>query len=108
VRRWLAWAFRAIRRRVLLPELRDTQCGFKLFRAEAARASLSRAGVDGWLFDCEVLGIAERLGYRLKEVGIVWHNDPDSRVRPLREALWALPTLFAIRRRLREMTDGAT
>jgi hypothetical protein len=107
LRRWAAWGFRAIRRRLLLGELRDTQCGFKLFRREAAQQIFSRQTIDGWLFDCEVLGIAERLGYRIKEVGVVWGNNPDSRVKPVREALLAVPTLLAIRRRLGAMEERA-
>jgi dolichyl-phosphate beta-glucosyltransferase len=99
-RRLMAWVFRAIRRRFLLPALKDTQCGFKLFRREAGHEIFSQATVNGWLFDCEVLGIAERLGYRIKEVGVTWRNDPDSRVSALREAFFALPTLISIRRRL--------
>jgi len=99
-RRLMARVFRALRRRLLLPAIRDTQCGFKLFRREAAREIFLRTTVPGWLFDCEVLGIAERLGYRIKEVGVIWRNHPDSRVNVLREALRALPTLLAIRRRL--------
>lgn len=103
VRRWMAWLFRALRRRWLLPGLSDTQCGFKLFRREVAREVFARQTVDGWLFDCEVLGIADRLGYRIKEVGIVWRNHPDSRVKLLRAALTAVPTLLAIRRRLAKL-----
>jgi dolichyl-phosphate beta-glucosyltransferase len=102
-RRWLAWAFRALRRRLLLPGLRDTQCGFKLLRRDAARAVFERVTLDGWLFDCEVLGIADRLGYRIREVGIVWRNHPESRVKHWREALTAVPTLLALRRRLRKL-----
>ena len=100
LRRWMAWTFRGLRRRLLLPELRDTQCGFKLFRGDVARRAFALCSADGWLFDCEVLAIAQRLGYRVKEVGVVWRNDPDSRVRPLREALRAVPTLWRIRRRV--------
>ena len=103
VRRLMAWVFRAIRRRFLLPGIRDTQCGFKLFRREAAREIFARLVEPGWLFDCEVLGIAERLGYRIKEVGVVWRNHPDSRVSVFREAFAAIPTLLRIRRRLREV-----
>lgn len=100
VRRWLAWGLRAIRQRLLLPHVRDTQCGFKLFRRAVAAAIFARQTEDGWLFDCEVLALADRLGYRIKEVGITWRNDPDSRVRVLPETLRALPTLLAIRRRI--------
>ncbi len=99
-RRLAAWAFRALRRGLLLPELRDTQCGFKLFTRRAAQDIFRRTTVDGWLFDCEVLALAQRLGYSIKEVGIVWRHREDSRVRPWRTALGALPTLFAIRRRV--------
>jgi dolichyl-phosphate beta-glucosyltransferase len=102
LRRWMAWLFRAIRRRMLLRELRDTQCGFKLFRQPVARDVFARQTVDGWLFDCEVLGLADRLGYRIKEVGVVWRHAPHSRVKPHREALGALRTLVAIRQRLAE------
>ncbi|MFQ5807670.1 MAG: dolichyl-phosphate beta-glucosyltransferase [Phycisphaerae bacterium] len=105
-RRLMAWVFRALRRRLLLPNLQDTQCGFKLFRRDAARAIFSRQTIDGWLFDCEVLGIADRLGYRIKEVGVTWRNRPHSRVKPWREAVAALPTLLAIRRRLRKVSHS--
>jgi dolichyl-phosphate beta-glucosyltransferase len=100
-RRLLAAVFRTVRRRLLLPELRDTQCGFKLFRQAAARDVFGRRTVDGWLFDCEVLALAHEVGYRIKEVGIRWQNRPESRVRLWREVLAAAPRLIAIRRRVR-------
>lgn len=102
-RRWLAWVFRALRRQILLPNLRDTQCGFKCFEASAAREIFSRGTIDGWLFDCEILGIAERLGYRIREVGVIWRNHPDSRVDVVRELFTAFPTLLAIRRRIKSI-----
>lgn len=100
-RRLLAWTFRAVRRRLLLPQIRDTQCGFKLFTRDAARAVFSRAVVDGWLFDCEALAIAERLGLRIREVGVVWRNHPDSRVIVANSLVCSVPQLLAIRRRVR-------
>ena len=100
LRRWAATAFRELRRRMLLPELRDTQCGFKLFKRAAAREIFARQTIDGWLFDCEVLGIADRLGHRIKEVGILWRNHPDTRVRGLRDSPAALRDLLRIRRTL--------
>ncbi len=100
-RRVAAALFRTLRRRLLLPDLRDTQCGFKLFTRRAAHDVFAQATIDGWLFDCEVLALARQRGYRIAEVGIVWSHHPHSRVRPWREACTALPTLWAIRRRLR-------
>ena len=100
VRRLMAWAFRALRRRILLPELRDTQCGFKLFTGEAARELFARARTRGWLFDCEVLGLAEKLGYSIREVPVRWSNHPDTRVRVLPALLGSPWQLLALRRRL--------
>lgn len=98
-RRLSAWGFRWLRRRMLVPAIRDTQCGFKLFTADAARRVFERATVDGWLFDCEALAIAEHLGLRIAEVGVTWQDDRDSRVRALPVALRAWPELRAIKRR---------
>ena len=107
LRRTSAAIFRTLRRRLLLPTLRDTQCGFKLFRGDVARLIFTHVQDDGWLFDCEALGLAERMGYRIKEVGVRWSAAPDTRVYLLRESLRALPNLWAIRRRLAAFTPKA-
>jgi dolichyl-phosphate beta-glucosyltransferase len=60
--------------------LHDTQCGFKFFRGDVARDLFSRQQIDGYMFDVEVLHLAERSGYRIKEVGVRWHDDGDSRL----------------------------
>jgi len=98
VRRFMAWGFRTLRRLVLLPKVRDTQCGFKLFERAAARAIFSRATVDGWLFDCEVLAIAADLGHRIREIGVTWRNHPHSKVNAWRELVTSVPVLLSIRR----------
>jgi glycosyltransferase involved in cell wall biosynthesis len=105
-RRLPAWVFRALRRRLLLPQLRDTQCGFKLFRREVARAVFARQTVAGWLFDCEILALAEAGGFRIEEVGVVWRDDPRSRVRVAREILPSLVALWSIRRRVRGLRQA--
>jgi dolichyl-phosphate beta-glucosyltransferase len=61
-------------------QLRDTQCGFKFFRGAVARDLFGRQRIDGYMFDVEVLHLAERSGYRIKEVGVRWHDDGDSRL----------------------------
>jgi dolichyl-phosphate beta-glucosyltransferase len=60
--------------------LRDTQCGFKFFRGTVARDLFSRQQIDGYMFDVEILHLAERTGYHIKEVGVRWHDDGDSRL----------------------------
>lgn len=102
-RRMPARIFGVIRRRMLLPEIRDTQCGFKLFTREAAQRVFAEVREEGWLFDCEALAIARRLGYRIKEVGITWRNHAASHVHPLREAARTILALLRIRRRLRSL-----
>ena len=63
-----------------VPGIRDTQCGFKLFRAEAARRIFARQRLNGFGFDVEVIAIARHMKLRLVEVPVIWRNDPDSRV----------------------------
>lgn len=63
-----------------LRDVSDTQCGFKFFRGEVARDLFARQRIDGYMFDVEILHLAKRAGYRLKEVGVVWQDDNDSRL----------------------------
>jgi dolichyl-phosphate beta-glucosyltransferase len=66
-----------------VPGLHDTQCGFKLFTAEAADAAFAPARLDGFSFDVETLFIARRRGFRIAEVPVTWRNDEASRVGPM-------------------------
>ena len=67
-------------RALALPGLSDTQCGFKLFRAEAAEKAFAPARLDGFSFDVEALFIARRRGFRIAEVPVTWRNDEATRV----------------------------
>jgi dolichyl-phosphate beta-glucosyltransferase len=58
----------------------DTQCGFKFFTREAARDVFSRQRIDGYMFDVEIIRLAQVLRYQIKEVGIRWQDDGDSRL----------------------------
>jgi len=60
--------------------IHDTQCGFKFFRAPVARDLFRRQRIDGYMFDVEVLHLAEQSGYHIKEVGVRWRDDGDSRL----------------------------
>jgi dolichyl-phosphate beta-glucosyltransferase len=61
-------------------DIHDTQCGFKFFRGPVARDLFARQRIDGYMFDVEVLSLASRGGYRIKEVGVDWRDDGDSRL----------------------------
>lgn len=76
----LGFLFAASRRLLVLPTLRDTQCGFKLFRADAARALFGQAREDGWIYDVEILALARWNGVRVAEVPVRWADDPRTQV----------------------------
>ncbi|MFN7088557.1 MAG: dolichyl-phosphate beta-glucosyltransferase [Candidatus Paceibacteria bacterium] len=61
--------------------MKDTQAGFKAFTERAAREIFSRQTIWRFAFDVEILTIARQLGFRIKEIPIVWVNDPNSRVK---------------------------
>jgi len=77
--------------------IKDTQCGFKCFENNAAREIFKRQTIDGWGFDFEILAIARKLGYQIKEVPVSWQNVGDSRVRPIKSALKTLRELLVIK-----------
>lgn len=79
-------AFNGLVRLLLVPEIQDTQCGFKCFSAEAANQIFSRLTRPGFGFDVEALVIANRFGYRIMEIPVRWHFDSDSRVRMIRDS----------------------
>jgi len=58
----------------------DTQCGFKGFTKEAAQEIFSKATINRWAFDVEVLVLARKHGFQIKEVPVTWINDSHSRV----------------------------
>jgi len=79
----------------------DTQCGFKMFTADAVRAIFPHTTLDGWAFDVEVLCIARALNLRIVEVPIEWHHRAESQVSPVRDSWAMLRDLFKVRMRMR-------
>ena len=76
--------------------IHDTQRGFKCFNAKSARDIFSRTKIDRFGFDIEVLALAKKMGYKIKEVPIVWNNPGGSHVR-LIDYVATLKDLFKIR-----------
>lgn len=66
----------------VLPGIWDSQRGFKLFTAKAAIMIFPKLKIVRWGFDVEVLALARRFGFKIKEVPVRWINDPDSKVKP--------------------------
>jgi dolichyl-phosphate beta-glucosyltransferase len=72
--------FNLVMRAVTGLPFRDTQCGFKLYRADAAKVIFSRQEQDGFSFDVEDLVIAQKLGLRAVEVPVRWSNVEGTKV----------------------------
>ena len=72
--------FNGVVRQLLLPDIHDTQCGFKLFTRAAAREVFARSCVEGFSFDAEALFLARRARFVITEVPVCWRNDPSTRV----------------------------
>jgi dolichyl-phosphate beta-glucosyltransferase len=89
--------FNLIVQAVLLPGLWDTQCGFKLFRADVAHDAFARLSTDGFGYDPEVLYRARKLGVRIAEVPVVWRNSAETKVSPVRSSLDMLKHVFRVR-----------
>jgi glycosyltransferase involved in cell wall biosynthesis len=98
---WWSRLGNAIVQRVLVPDVLDTQCGFKAFSAAAATRLFSLARIDGWAFDLELLALAHRWNLRIAEVSVAWADDPRSKIDPLRDAWRNIVEMRAIRRNLR-------
>ncbi len=97
--------FNRIVQALAVPGVHDTQCGFKLIRADVARAVFGRATVDGFAFDVEMLYLARRLGFAIVEVGVRWRNDQRSTVDPIRDSAKMFVDVLKIRFRHRGMAD---
>jgi glycosyltransferase involved in cell wall biosynthesis len=72
--------FNLAMRMALRLDIRDTQCGFKLFRRDAARAIFSRQRLERFSFDAEILFIARKLGHRAVEVPVRWNHVDGTKV----------------------------
>ncbi|MEW6741190.1 MAG: dolichyl-phosphate beta-glucosyltransferase [Planctomycetota bacterium] len=90
-------AFTRLVNLVMRLRVSDYTCGFKCFTAEAARDIFTRARITGWAFDVEILYLARRRGYVVHEVPVHWADNPNSKVRLLRDTARSLAELMKIR-----------
>jgi dolichyl-phosphate beta-glucosyltransferase len=77
--------------------IKDTQCGFKLFKRDAAQKIFKKQSFNGFGFDVEVLFIAKKLGYRIREMPVVWINSPDTKVSAVKDSIMMFVDLLRIR-----------
>ena len=81
LREFVSRSYSLIFRTMFWSGFKDAQCGFKAIRRQAALDLLPLVRDQGWFFDTELLVLAAKNGYRIKELPVKWTDDPDSRVR---------------------------
>jgi dolichyl-phosphate beta-glucosyltransferase len=106
LRRATGAAFAWTVRQVLDLRVRDSQCGFKMFRRHVAQRLFAMCQEGGYLIDPEILLHARRLGYRVAETPIAWRDVPGSKVRPLRDGWRMLTGLWRLRQMVRSYQTG--
>lgn len=82
--------------------IEDTQCGFKLFKAEAAEKIFPHQTIMRWAFDIEILGLAQKLNLPIKEVAVNWYNSAESKVRAVKALFRSFVELIKIWWRLKK------
>jgi glycosyltransferase involved in cell wall biosynthesis len=96
-RQFFGRCFNAITRGVMGLPFKDTQCGFKAFRREAAQVIFRLQRIERWGFDPEILFIARKLKYRIVEVPVTWGHDERSRMSYLKDGMKMLEEMAVIR-----------
>jgi dolichyl-phosphate beta-glucosyltransferase len=91
-------AFNHVVRGLGLSASKDTQCGFKAFRREAAQRIFAATRIEGFAFDTEALLLARKAGLRVDELPVEWINDRETKFRPLRDGWRSFCDLLRIRR----------
>ncbi|MCK9393874.1 MAG: dolichyl-phosphate beta-glucosyltransferase [Candidatus Paceibacterota bacterium] len=81
VRLGIGKIFSLFTKNIGLSTYNDTQCGFKGFKSESAKDIFSRTTIRGFAFDIEVLCIAQKYEFRIKELPVKWKNNIESKVR---------------------------
>jgi dolichyl-phosphate beta-glucosyltransferase len=96
-RQFFGRCFNAVTRMVMRLPFADTQCGFKAFTYSAAQTIFQLQRIERWGFDPEVLFIALKRGYTVREVAVTWGHDERSRISYLKDGIKMLEELMYIR-----------
>jgi len=98
LRRVLGTAYILLSGLILGIKVKDYNCGFKLFRRDAARQLFSQLTRHDWSFDSELIYLAKKARFKIKEVPVTWEDrKTTSKVRPFRDSINSFQSLLAIR-----------
>jgi dolichyl-phosphate beta-glucosyltransferase len=96
-RKFIGRIFNSIVNFMIVPGIRDTQCGFKLFSRDVAKYLFSKATSDGFSFDVEILFLARKAGYKIVEIPINWSDVPGSKVDLFRDPIRMFSDIISFR-----------
>jgi glycosyltransferase involved in cell wall biosynthesis len=96
-RRFFGRCFNWVTRTIMGLPFKDTQCGFKAFKRSAAQVIFRLQKIERWGFDPEILFIARKLGYDIREVPVTWGHDERSRMSYLKDGMKMLEEMVVIR-----------
>src|SRR5665213_227705 len=96
-RRFFGRCFNWVTRTVMGLPFKDTQCGFKAFKRPVAQVIFRLQRIERWGFDPEILFIARKLGYEIREVPVTWGHDERSRMSYLKDGMKMLEEMAVIR-----------
>ena len=96
-RRWIGAVFNFFVHRLLIKDIQDTQCGFKMFRANVGRSISEKLKLKGFGFDLEMLYLAQKMNCRIKEVPVNWKHVHGSKIHFIKDSVYMLLNIFQIR-----------
>ena len=98
IRENMGRVFTAISRSILsVKNITDFTCGFKMFRSEAKLAIFSRAKINRWGYDSEIIFLARKLGFYMVEKAVIWADQKNTRVNLFRDSINSFKELLEIR-----------
>ena len=97
LREWMGKGFTWLTNTLLGVRVTDFTCGFKCFQTAVAQRLFRLQRIGGWGFDAELVFLADRLGYRIKEVPVEWANDARTKVRLVRDSVRSFAEVVQIR-----------
>jgi len=97
LREFMGKVYNRLAQALTFKNIQDSQCGFKGFTRDAARILFGLQKIEGFSFDAEIVWLAQKRGYQVREIPVVWRNSPKSRVSVLRDPLLMFWDLLRIR-----------
>ncbi|HBC44669.1 MAG: hypothetical protein UX08_C0024G0005 [Candidatus Collierbacteria bacterium GW2011_GWB1_45_35] len=98
VRENMGKVFTAISRQILgVKNITDFTCGFKMFKREAKQAIFSRAKINRWGYDSEIIFLARKLGFYMVEKAVIWANQKNTKVSLIKDSINSFRELLEIR-----------